>query len=273
MSGSIFVTIKKSYLYDTSTSHNFTKTHFQIAKFFLIDKPIYISKQKKMGRSKVKNDMSPSPNNDKSSPSTVFGQSLPPRRSLYDDDDLDSDLLQDGLIDNKRDVVINNNNNAAETLITLNGGGKETDKLIPDNIESSQGNYNMSDDQLTHSQPYDSSTMLYMQSMRNDPNKQLPQTFKAILINIIRTKVFRKIKFLTNDKLGLDSSVFNLLYMTTGLNKQTERVAKYDSIRRLIQRQMNSKRNYCTDQIMAKARGMHIINFFGFVFKAHIFYY
>ena len=166
-----------------------------------------------MGRTEVKNDMSPSPNKDsitnskndinsKSSPSTVFEQSLPPRRSLYDDDDLDSDSFQDGLIDNKRDGVINNNN-AAETLITLNGG-KGTDKLIPDNIESSQGNYYMSNCQLTQSQPYDSSTYqnMLMQSMRNDPDKQLPPTFKAILINIIRTKVFRKIKFLTNVKLG-----------------------------------------------------------------------
>ena len=97
--------------------------------------------------------------------------------------------------------------------------------------------------------------------MYNDARK-LSVNLKALLITNICTTLFRRIKFLTNEKLGRESSVCQLLFHTTlGITNPVEQVAKYENVRQLIQRQMNSKRNYCTDQITAKARGTQIIFF------------
>lgn len=82
-----------------------------------------------------------------------------------------------------------------------------------------------------------------------------PHSLKAAVVNTIRTQIFRRIKFLTNEKLSLESNIFKSLFNLTGYHEREEQLAKYEPLRGLVQRQMNSKRNYCTDQILAKARG------------------
>jgi hypothetical protein len=228
-----------------------------------------------MPRTKQKGYTSPTSNKDKeesiksikskASPNTtVSEQSVPPQRSLYDDMMLDSDSGIDDIIAGKSGFA-----NAAETLVDISkyGGdfdkkGDDFDEPIPDTIESVQ------DDKLATS-------MLSMQSssiqlMYNDARK-MSVNLKALLITNIRTTLFRRIKFLTNEKLGRESSICQMLFQTTGITNPVEQIAKYESIRQLIQRQMNSKRNYCTDQIMAKARGTPISYYFSFFINTHFF--
>ena len=219
-----------------------------------------------MGRTKQKGDTTPTSNKDKaessksikskaSPTSTVSEQSLPPQRSLYDDMDSDSGI--DDIIAGKSGFA-----NAAETLVDISKNGvvdfdkkdDDFDDPIPDTIESVQ------DDKLATSMLSMHSSSI--QTMYHDARK-MSVNLKALLITNIRTTLFRKIKFLSNDKLGRESSIFQLLFQTTGITNPVEQMAKYESIRQLIQRQMNSKRNYCTDQIMVKARGtLRIYHFF-----------
>lgn len=246
-----------------------------------------------MSRTKQKGDTSPTSNKDKAesstksikskaSPnSTVSKQSLPPKRSLYDDMDSDSGI--DDIIAGKSKVAT-----AAETLVGINNNNGldfniEGDDFgsdpVPDRIESRRDDKMVEldpvpdiiesrhDDKMVESEASISSSMFAMQSMAgvqkmyNDARK-LSVNLKALLITNIRTTLFRRIKFLTNEKLGRESSVCQLLFHATGITNPVEQVAKYENVRQLIQRQMNSKRNYCTDQIMAKARGTQIIFFF-----------
>jgi hypothetical protein len=145
--------------------------------------------------------------------------------------------------------------------------GSDYQLSVPDNIGSDfRFNQGMNNDKL---QPMNNMII----PIYYGENSTLHQTLKAMLINAIRTSVFRRIKFLTNEKLGIESSVFQCLYQTTGLKNKLDQQAKYESIRTLIQRQMNSKRNYCTDQIMAKARGKKNVKFlFCFVYKTSHYY-
>ena len=92
----------------------------------------------------------------------------------------------------------------------------------------------------------------------SDDEMELPSNIRIMIINTVRNIIFRRIKFLTNEKLSIESSIFKTLYDTTGFQNRIEQSAKYEVLRSLVQRQMNSKRNYCTDQIMNKARGKFV---------------
>ena len=224
-----------------------------------------VTESKKTTKSKSSPSMNIKPERIIGTRSTICEQSLPPKRSLYDDNDSESGD-QDTIIA-KTLVGISNKDRGFEThddsVVKKAKKMKMTDEnidLIPDNIGSSQGNYQLiQGDKIVEYQPLASSSHhnLMMKSMHDVG--ELPGNFKALLINTIRTTVFRRIKFLTNEKLGLESSVFQLLFRTAGLYDKLDQHGKYESVRTLVQRQMNSKRNYCTDQIMAKARGKHII--------------
>ena len=96
-----------------------------------------------------------------------------------------------------------------------------------------------------------------VQIIYNDVRK-MSVNLKALLITNIRTTVLRRITFLSNEKLERESSVCQLLFHATGITNQVEQIANYKDIRQLALRQINSKRNYCTEQIMAKARGTQI---------------
>jgi hypothetical protein len=240
-----------------------------------------------MGRTKEKGDTSPSTNSIVSSTtkhsSNKSKQSTTPRRGLYDDD-VDSDAGEDtltsnaiqmlvGIGKNGRDHDVNNDTveikakkmktTYVNSDIMPDDIGSDYQLSVPDNIGSDYGfNQGQNNDEM---QPLMQNRL--MPTYYSAENSTLHQTLKAMLINAIRTSVFRKIKFLTNEKLGMESSIFQNLYETTGLKNKVEQQAKYESIRTLIQRQMNSKRNYCTDQIMAKARGTQIVKFLSFSYK------
>lgn len=151
-------------------------------------------------------------------------------------------VVRDSGEDASNDENVFINNNAAETLGIIRKNGQDfdtdNDSLIPDNVGSGQGDCLMPDFQLTQGdtmvelQPLDSSSMqnTLKQSLEGDSDEQFSATLKAGLIHIIRTSVFETNKFLTDEKLSLESSVFKLLLMP-GLLEKIELRANYDSIR------------------------------------------
>ena len=218
-----------------------------------------------MGRSKIKGESSPR--------TTTSNHSMNSQKSLYEDSDDSEDELsgingvikkQAGMQKNVRDDDTMDSdsvvNTKAKKLKTLNN--KDDQKYVPDFVESKSQQIMFEPDFVGSSKVQEptqpltnnvSKTMLVAET-DNENSKKVNQHIKALLINAIRTVVFRKIKFLNQQKLGQESNIFQLLYEKAGISK-TDQFQKYENIRFLVQRQMNSKRNYCTDQIMAKARG------------------
>jgi hypothetical protein len=235
-----------------------------------------------MGRSKIKGESSPR--------TTTSNHSMNSQKSLYEDSDDSEDELsgingvikkQAGMQKNVRDDDTMDSdsvvNTKAKKLKTLNN--KDDQKSVPDFVESKTQQIMFEPDFVGSSKVQEptqpltnnvSKTMLVAET-DNENSKKVNQHIKALLINAIRTVVFRKIKFLNQQKLGQESNIFQLLYEKAGISK-TDQFQKYENIRFLVQRQMNSKRNYCTDQIMAKARGKQIIYFWEFLFYFILFH-
>jgi hypothetical protein len=205
----------------------------------------------------------------------VIQQSIPPKKSLYND--TDSDATDDEGANNKSTM---NNDKVLEeyyqsvqdciehepSIITAmvlktdkNKIKTEQSNKYPDNIQSYNNANGLRVEHINAAnQPLSTVSImnhLLVKTFNDEGNHGLPSNIKAMLISAIRTQIFRKIKFLTNEKLSKDSSVFQEIFKAIGFHNQDEQNVKYETIRFLVQRQMNSKRNYCTDQIMAKARG------------------
>lgn len=184
-------------------------------------------------------------------------QTMPPKRSLSYDDHDDSD-------DSKTEASNNGSNHntfsnkGSNTDLSLNRQQKKMksndDKtnLIPEIIRSGDRN----DDAISSIMPFSVTNTNKM--FADEENSAFPRNLKAMITNTIRTQIFRRIKFLNYEKLSLESNIFKLLFHTTGYHDKHEQQIKYEPLRELVQRQMNSKRNYCTDQILAKARGKNV---------------
>ena len=208
------------------------------------------NKLSKMGRSRTRVE---------SSPTTTNSQ-----KSLYEDSDDSGDEVSgiNGAIKKQAgmnkivrdDDTIDGDSvvNKAKKLKMMNN--KDDQMCVPDFIES-KSQETMPIPDFVCSKVHETMQPLTnnMAEVNNEDTK-VSQHIKALLINAIRTVVFRKIKFLNQQKLGQESKIFQLLYEKAGICK-ADQIKKYENIRFLVQRQMNSKRNYCTDQIMAKARG------------------
>jgi hypothetical protein len=208
-------------------------------------------------RSPVKNQ-SPTHNTKRQKSSQQSGS---PRSVLYDNGfDTDDSNSKSTIVTEIKEKYHQSNKN-------LSGGGNiepetkltKTDidnhSTIPDTIGSIMDN---TDDSIHQHVPMSvSSTYEFPMKGFIEEDNNFPSIFKPIIINAVRTIIFRKIKFLNNEKLSMDSSIFHDLLNITHLNKSQDNPGKYyDAVRQIVMRQMNSKRNYCTDQILAKARGM-----------------
>lgn len=188
-----------------------------------------------------------------------------PKRSLYNDqEDSESDdsdisestmvsknetntrkYKQDGTDLHMRDPLLEHNGNSPDSNNGKNSDDDENSgELGTDNSVNKQT--------MTVYSTFDSNSMNGL----IDDKINFPRVLRPLIINTVRTVMFRRIKFLTNDKLSMDSPIFQELLHHTGFNRNQENAGKYyDALRHIIMRQMNSKRNYCTDQILAKARG------------------
>jgi hypothetical protein len=123
---------------------------------------------------------------------------------------------------------------------------------IPETIGSAERN----DDAVSSIMPPTVSS-----SQLEDNETNLPQPTKTLIVSLIRNQIFRRIKFLSNEKLSFDSSICKQLFNSIGFHDKKAQVAKYEILRHLVLRQMNAKRNYCIDQILSKARGLYIFYF------------
>ena len=203
---------------------------------------------------------------------TTSNHSMNSQKSLYEDSDDSGDELsgingaiknQAGMHKNVRDDETMDSDSVVNTKVnklkTLNN--KDDQKPVPDFVESKTQEIMFEPDfvgskvqEPTQPSLTNNVSKKMLAEVDNENSKKVNQHIKALLINAIRTVVFRKIKFLNQQKLGQESNIFKLLYEKAGICR-ADQFKKYGNIRFLVQRQMNSKRNYCTDQIMAKARG------------------
>jgi hypothetical protein len=86
--------------------------------------------------------------------------------------------------------------------------------------------------------------------------ENLSDTEISILRGWVRKEVFRMIKFLSPANLGIDSSIMTKLYTHISVYDDSVKMKKYSGVRYLLQRQLNSKRNYCIATIVSQMKGM-----------------
>jgi hypothetical protein len=141
--------------------------------------------------------------------------------------------------------------NSSQKTIKSKENGKNN--AIPETIGSAERN----DDAVSSIMPLTVSS-----SQLEDNETNLPQPTKTLIVSLIRNQIFRRIKFLSNEKLSFDSSICKQLFNSIGFHDKKAQVAKYELLRHLVLRQMNAKRNYCIDQILSKARGLYLFLFF-----------
>jgi hypothetical protein len=229
-----------------------------------------------MGRSKEKT-VSNSPAGSRATPNgSKNTKQSTSKRSLYDDDndDANSDGSKTIVSENESKQGYkemsskkkhNHERNATPPLLELNvnrpmkKSRQDEDHVIPDIIESAERN----DDAISSIMPHtvSSSHQLQMKGYLVDENDDLPQTTKLMVTSIIRRHIFRRIKFVHNDKLSMEGNILKQLFESTGFRDKKEQTSNFEIIRSLVLRVMNQKRNYCIDQILAKARGMKVVYF------------
>lgn len=86
--------------------------------------------------------------------------------------------------------------------------------------------------------------------------ENLSETEISILRGWVRKEGFRMIKFLGAANLGVDSSIMTKLYTHISVYDANVKMKKYSGVRYLLQRQLNSKRNYCIATIVSQMKGM-----------------
>jgi hypothetical protein len=86
----------------------------------------------------------------------------------------------------------------------------------------------------------------------NDPVNLLPQTIKNIVILHIKENVFRRLKFLSHDKMKKDHQIFLEIFRNCNITKEEDKEKYFEGIVLLVKRQMSSKRNYAKDLIVKK---------------------
>lgn len=93
----------------------------------------------------------------------------------------------------------------------------------------------------------------------------LSETEISILRSWVRKEGFRMIKFLSPSNLGIHSPIMTKMYAHLSIFDEKVKMKKYTGLRYLLQRQLNSKRNYCIANIVSQMKGMKIIWIFIFI--------
>ena len=84
----------------------------------------------------------------------------------------------------------------------------------------------------------------------------LSETEITVLRGWVRKEGFRMIKFLSSSSLNMHSSIMTKMYAHMGITDDNVKMKKYSGVRYLLQRQLNSKRNYCIGIIVSQMKGM-----------------
>ena len=89
---------------------------------------------------------------------------------------------------------------------------------------------------------------------------------QMLLRGVVRTKNFRMLKFIGPDKLVMNSTIMEHLYSNIHVTDHNEKCQLHEALRYILQRQLNSKRDYCISKMVNQMKGMNLnlINFFHF---------
>jgi hypothetical protein len=71
----------------------------------------------------------------------------------------------------------------------------------------------------------------------------------------VRNTIFNRIKFVPSPQLGIESGIFQKMFEHIKVNDDNLKQTKFVGVKYLLQRQMNSKRNYCTEKICKEIKG------------------
>ena len=80
-----------------------------------------------------------------------------------------------------------------------------------------------------------------------------------VLQSYVCKNTFRLIKFLSNEKLSMNSTIMNSLYEQISITDNKVKEEKYLGVRYVLQRQLNSKRNYCIEKIVKQLKCMFFL--------------
>lgn len=86
--------------------------------------------------------------------------------------------------------------------------------------------------------------------------ENLSATEIPVLRGWVRKEGFRMLKFLSSANLSMNSSIMTKMYAHIGITDESVKIKKYTGLRYLLQRQLNSKRNYCIATIASQMKGM-----------------
>ena len=79
-----------------------------------------------------------------------------------------------------------------------------------------------------------------------------------VLRSYVRKNTFRLIKFLSNEKLSMNSTIMNSLYEQISITDNRVKEEKYLGVRFVLQRMLNSKRNYCIEKLVKQLKCMFL---------------
>lgn len=81
---------------------------------------------------------------------------------------------------------------------------------------------------------------------------------QMLLRGMVRTKIFRMLKFIGPDKLAMNSTIMEHLYSNIHVTDHNEKCQLHDALRYILQRQLNSKRDYCISKMVNQMKGMNL---------------
>jgi hypothetical protein len=81
---------------------------------------------------------------------------------------------------------------------------------------------------------------------------------QMLLRGMVKTKIFRMLKFIGPDRLAMNSTIMEHLYSSIHVTDHNEKCQLHDALRYILQRQLNSKRDYCISKMVNQMKGMNL---------------
>lgn len=168
--------------------------------------------------------------------------------------------------DMKTDSEDENSDDDIENSIQIS----KSNKIVPLFQAKPQINDFISSEELLEQQPQDANeanmlTTGYCETLvgfnatgKKNMLENLSETEISILRGWVRKEGFRMIKFLSASNLGIHSSIMTKMYAHLNIFDESVKMKKYTGLRYLLQRQLNSKRNYCIANIVSQMKGTNI---------------
>jgi hypothetical protein len=76
----------------------------------------------------------------------------------------------------------------------------------------------------------------------------------------VRNNVFKRIKFVGPEHVCMDSPLIQEMLKLANVASEDDKKRKFLGVKYILQRQLNSKRNYCSDKIIKECRGKLLSN-------------